>query len=238
MTKILYGMLSLGVLLYFAVFALSFYLIFHPEKVKVVLVPIIRNRLTLRFFQPATLDMILNRIDGEIQEFRSALEEFVENWRPTLGLAMALSYVYWIVMTLIPYLVIWGLGIRSSLLQVMAITLLFYLISVYIPTPGSSGAAELGFGLMFTSLVPQGLVGIFTLVWRGFTYYLSLTAGAVLMAFDFVKRRKPAFAKFRLFSIFGAGYSAESMNPSARREIREDFDTRMPNDLQSPSCKG
>ena len=100
--------------------------------------------------------------------------------------------------------------------------------------------AELGFGLMFTSLVPQGLVGIFTLVYGEALPITSglTTPGAVLMAFGFVKRRKPAFAKFRLFSIFGAGYSATEHEPSARREIRKDFVLRMPNDLQSPSCKG
>jgi len=235
MTKVLYSLLSLGIALYFAVFALSFYLIFHPEKVRVIVVPIVRNRLTLRFFQSETLDMVLERIDGEIREFRGALEEFMENWRPTLGLVMVLSYAWWIAMTLIPYLVIWGLGIRPSPLQVMAITLLFYLLSAYVPTPGSSGAAELGFSLMFSSVVPHGLVGIFTLVWRGFTYYLNLAAGAVLMALDLMRRKKSVSAECRILSVFGAEPSVKSMNPSSKLEIRKDFDTHMPNDLQSPS---
>lgn len=235
MTKVLYSLLSLGIALYFAVFALSFYLIFHPEKVRVIVVPIVRNRLTLRFFQSETLDMVLERIDGEIREFRGALEEFMENWRPTLGLVMVLSYAWWIAMTLIPYLVIWGLGIRPSPLQVMAITLLFYLLSAYVPTPGSSGAAELGFSLMFSSVVPQGLVGIFTLVCRGFTYYLSLAAGAVLMAVDLTRRRKSDASQCHFGSVFGTEPSAKSMNPPIKPEIRKDFDTPVPNDPQSPS---
>jgi uncharacterized membrane protein YbhN (UPF0104 family) len=138
-------------------------------------------------------------------------------------------------MALIPCVVIWGLGIHLDLLQVMAITLLFYLLSVYVPTPGSSGAAELGFTLMFSSIIPQGFLGILTLVWRGFTYYLNLAAGILLILWDLLKPKKSVSARSPFLSIFGAGVSAESMNPSIKREIRKDFDTRVPNDLQSPS---
>ncbi len=235
MTEALYGLLLVGIAFYFVVFALSFYLILNPEKVKVIVVPLVRNRFTMRFFQPERLNAVLDRINTEIREFGTALEEFMENWRPTLGLVMIFSYGWWIAMALIPCLIIWGLDVPLSFLQVTAITLLFYLLSVYIPTPGSSGAAEVVFPLMFSGLVPQGLLGIITLIWRGFTYYLNLAAGAAVIAIDLVRKRKSSQSQCRFVPVFGAETRTKSATPATKPDLKQDFDTSVPNDLESPS---
>ncbi|NMB46238.1 MAG: flippase-like domain-containing protein [Firmicutes bacterium] len=180
--KAMYVILAFGIILYFVVFALSLILVFNPEKIKVIVVPAVRNKFTLRFFKPATLDLVLERIDRELREFRNALQEFIENRRSTLWAVMILSYAWWITITIVPAVILVGLGMQPNFLRVMAITLIFYLAAAYAPTPGSSGAAELGFSLLFSSVIPQGLIGLFVTVWRGFTYYLNLAIGGLLMA--------------------------------------------------------
>ena len=185
--KAMYVILGIGIVLYFTVFALSLYLVFNPEKIKIIVVPAIRNRFTLRFFKPESLDSLLERIDRELREFRKALQEFIENKRSTLAMVMILSYAWWITITIVPAVILVGLGMQPDFMQVMAITLIFYLAAAYAPTPGSSGAAELGFSLLFSSVIPHGLIGIFVTIWRAFTYYLNLAIGGVLMAVGIVR---------------------------------------------------
>jgi uncharacterized protein (TIRG00374 family) len=194
MPRAMYIILGIGVILYFSVFVLSLYLVFHPEKIKVIVVPAVRNKFTLRFFKPEKLDLILERIDRELREFRKALQEFIKNNRLVLWLVVILSYAWWIAITIVPAVILVGLGMQPKFMQVMAITLIFYLAAAYAPTPGSSGAAELGFSLLFRSVIPHGLIGLFVTLWRGFTYYLNLATGGILMAIG-IARRTPRPAK-------------------------------------------
>lgn len=187
MPRPMYIILGLGIILYFSMFSLSIYLVLHPEKIKVLVIPAIRNRFTMRLVRPERLDSILERIDRELREFRNALQIFVENKRSTLWAVMILSYAWWIAITIVPAVILVGLGMRPQFIRVMAITLIFYLAAAYAPTPGSSGAAELGFSLLFSSVIPHGLIGLFVTVWRGFTYYFNLAIGGLLMAVGIAK---------------------------------------------------
>ena len=185
----MYFALICGIILYFIVFAFGVYLVFHPDKISVMVVPAVRNRLTLRFFKPAVLEAVLERIEGELREFRIALQEFMDNKRSTLWKVLGLSYTWWLTITMVPAVILVGLGMRPQFVRVMGITLIFYLAAAYAPTPGSSGAAELGFSLLFSSVVPHGLIGLFVTVWRGFTYYLSLVVGGLLMSVGLMRKR-------------------------------------------------
>lgn len=185
----MYVVLAAGIVLYFAIFAFSLYLVFNPQKINIIVVPLVRNRLTLRFFKPQTLDSVLARIDRELREFRNALQEFIENKRSTLWTVMWLSYAWWITITVVPAVILVGLGMQPKFTRVMGITLIFYVAAAYAPTPGSSGAAELGFSLLFSSVVPHGIIGLFVTVWRGFTYYLNLIIGGVMMAAGIVRKK-------------------------------------------------
>ncbi|NMB24539.1 MAG: flippase-like domain-containing protein [Firmicutes bacterium] len=192
--KAMHIVLIIGILLYCAMLTISLYLIIYPDKIKVLIVPVVSNKFTLRFARPDQIDALLGRIDGEIREFRKALVALLKQKRATLWIVIMLSYVWWAAVTMVPAVILVGLGMEPSLLEVMAITLVFYLGASYAPTPGSSGVAELGFGLLFSSMVPHSLIGLFVAIWRGFTYYLNLIAGGTLMAIE-IMRRGPLLGK-------------------------------------------
>lgn len=50
----------------------------------------------------------------------------------------------------------------------------------FVPTPGASGGAEAAFVLVYSALLPEGVIGIATAGWRLLTFYFQLTLGAVL----------------------------------------------------------
>ena len=52
--------------------------------------------------------------------------------------------------------------------------------SDFSPTPGGSGVAEAGFVVLFSELLPGGLVGIMAVLWRFTAEYLPFLLGAVV----------------------------------------------------------
>lgn len=63
--------------------------------------------------------------------------------------------------------------------QLTALGLMLYTSAAYTPLPGASGAQEGVFALYFSQVFPDGIRLMALLLWRFFTYYVSLIVGAV-----------------------------------------------------------
>ena len=64
----------------------------------------------------------------------------------------------------------------KSLSMMAAMTMVFY----FIPTPGASGGVEGVFYLVFERMIPSDTAASALIVWRFFSYHLSLIMGILL----------------------------------------------------------
>ena len=64
--------------------------------------------------------------------------------------------------------------------QLTALGIMLYTSAAYTPLPGASGAQEGVFALYFSQIFPDCIRLMALLLWRFFTYYLSLIVGAVV----------------------------------------------------------
>lgn len=64
--------------------------------------------------------------------------------------------------------------------QLTALNVMLYTSAAYTPLPGASGAQEGVFALYFADVFPDGIRLMALLLWRFFTYYLSLLIGAAV----------------------------------------------------------
>ncbi|MCD8175113.1 MAG: flippase-like domain-containing protein [Phascolarctobacterium sp.] len=71
-----------------------------------------------------------------------------------------------------------GMNIEYDLLQVIGRMVLINLVIYFSPTPGGSGIAEAGFVVLFSNILPSGLVGIMAVLWRFTAEYLPFLLGA------------------------------------------------------------
>lgn len=181
--------LTIGLSAYFAFFVLSLVFIAKPELVRVIVVPLLRNRMVGRFVRPEQVDKALDFVDRSVREFRSALQVFIRDGKLALITVLLLSFAGWLTVISIPALLLIGFGMHPSYAEVMGIAIIFYLASAYAPTPGSSGAAELGFAVLFSTIVPVRLLAMFVAVWRLLTYYLTLAVGGILVGLGVVRQR-------------------------------------------------
>ncbi|MCR4402603.1 MAG: flippase-like domain-containing protein [Firmicutes bacterium] len=174
--------LFVGVTLYVLVLALMGFFAVYPASVGAVLGRVVRSRYARRLVPAHAADSFLERVKTEVRDFQAAFRMFVRQRRPALIAVSILSLLSWAMVFSIPVLLLRGLGVDPPFAQTAGIAGIFYLAAAYAPTPGSSGAAEASLAVLFGSIVPFRLLGVFVLLWRGLTYYLTLLVGAVTVA--------------------------------------------------------
>src|SRR5450756_734587 len=101
-----------------------------------------------------------------------------------IGLAAYVANFAFLVLT--PIILLYGLGVTSSITQIIVATLIYYIAVSYFPTPGASVGAELGAVALFAAFVPNGILGAFILIWRFFDHYVKMGAGGITALGEFV----------------------------------------------------
>ena len=93
------------------------------------------------------------------------------------------------------YVILLGLGVNASLVQVISIQILIQFLIYFAPSPGGSGFAELSISTLFGRIVPATLLPIFTLLQRSFLLFFPAIIGAYvvisLLRKDTLKSGKP-----------------------------------------------
>ncbi len=111
---------------------------------------------------------------------------------------MLLTAVQITVLMAVVFFVYSAFGLKKySLFLLLALQFILYTSVSFAPLPGASGAQETGFYFYFNSIFPGKELYFALLLWRFFTYYLTLLFGGSLVAFDgiaafFKRKRNPA----------------------------------------------
>lgn len=118
------------------------------------------------------------RLEAEAKEFGIGLKVLWARGPLLLLRILFLSLCFWVIwFGMLPVLA-WGLGIRTEPLTLIGSQFILTLALPFIPVPGASGALELAMAATYQHLVPRGLLALFILAWRFFSYYLLVILGA------------------------------------------------------------
>ncbi len=131
----------------------------------------------------------LGKLSQTIDDFEQAKQKILTTEPADLVMIGFLSLLCWTLVILLPLILLYGMGVHSPILQTLTIAIIFYIATAYAPTPGSSGAAELGFATLFAVLVPKPLLGIFVLIWRLISYYSGLLIGGAVTLREVVRHK-------------------------------------------------
>ncbi len=172
--------IDLGVLMGFLLSLIMLLVIYYPQ--------LIRWLVTLSFRLPLIRGLTNNRrirsliaeVIRETTVFKRSMLLLVRREQVFLLLVTLATVLFWVLFFSIPPVLMMGLGRQPRYQESLIIQTIFYLILNYIPTPGGSGFAELGFASLFSLFTPPSMVGILTFVWRFLTYYLLLLVGGLL----------------------------------------------------------
>lgn len=141
---------------------------------------------------------LLDSIDKFQADFSSYTDDFQGKWKSILWAAL-LSVPQFILQMSIIYFVFRAFGYSTiSYFEVLAVQSLLQVSVSFMPMPGASGAQEIGFSAFFKNYFRPGDLYSAVMVWRFFTYYLVVIAGALLVVADqLLYKRKSAGASPR-----------------------------------------
>ena len=127
-----------------------------------------------------------SRADAAISDFHASVDMLTHHPIRLFYLYL-LSCLQVLGLMSIAYFVYRALGLSQySYFDILALQFLLYIAASFTPLPGASGAQEGGFYIFFQHIFPAGkLVGAL-LLWRFFTYYLTLIIGFGAVTIDSV----------------------------------------------------
>ena len=118
----------------------------------------------------------------EMTEFHDSVQ-IVMRRKPIylLGI-MFYTLLYWIVFfSLAPAILLgFGLPVQRQMTRFIFLQFVLLFLLSFIPIPGGSGLAELGFYSVFALYVPKHILAIFVAIWRFISYHLSTLIGGFL----------------------------------------------------------
>lgn len=112
----------------------------------------------------------------ELREFHKSME-LLANHKFKVLFAIISTVIYWSSLFLIIPVILKGLGYEPYYLKSYVMQTIFNMVIPYMPTPGASGVAEVGFASIFIAFIPKGIIGIVTFLWRFITFYFILIIG-------------------------------------------------------------
>ena len=127
---------------------------------------------------------LLASVDKFERDFESYIDTFSET-KKSVYLGIVLSIPQFLLQMSVIYFVFLAFGYRTvSYGEVFAVQSLLQVSVSFMPMPGASGAQEIGFSAFFRNYFQNNDLYAAVLIWRFFTYYLVVIAGALLVVVD------------------------------------------------------
>lgn len=173
-------LMDIAIVVMIALAALMVVLIIRSDLITGLLRRISRLRIVRMFVPPERIDAIAAGLVREVEQFTRDISEMLRHARLSFFLAIICTLIYWGFYLAVAPVTLLGLGINPPIVRTVLAQIVFNIIQPFIPTPGGSGGSEIGFALLFQSIVPKIRLPLFVSTWRFFTYYASLAVGGVL----------------------------------------------------------
>ena len=160
----------------------------YPEKMIGIIFKIQHLPCILKFSKKETISHFFDRVILEIKEFHKSFSLLKENWIKLL-LSTFYTIIFWSTFFLVAPMLLWGFNLNFNFSHVLVMQVIFYFILPFMPTPGGSGTAEVGFASLFSFFVPLHLLGLFIGAWRFIAFYFNLSIGTIVLLVE-IKRLK------------------------------------------------
>jgi uncharacterized protein (TIRG00374 family) len=130
-------------------------------------------------------EKVLHNFEHSINDYYLAAQYIAHHKLRAVG-SFFISVINLLLFFAITYFIYIAFGKPGSkqIQDIIALQAFLYVAISFVPTPGSAGAAEGGFHIMFAAIFGAGAVFAPMLIWRFLTYYLMLIVGSVLVVLD------------------------------------------------------
>lgn len=113
----------------------------------------------------------------EFDLFSDGFKRYAKGGRGWVSLSVVFTALFLLLLCSFSVVLIRALGYQVPVLTVMAFQVVITFFMYFAPTPGATGVAEGGYGLLLSQLVQGQDITILTLSWRFLTIYVGLLIG-------------------------------------------------------------
>lgn len=152
----------------------------RPKIIKRLFGKIVIGLKRIGFVRPERVIRMLKRVLREIDIYHKNVWAFITTGRKFFLLGSLAAIVQLCVQLSVMPCMIWALGMPVAYVECVLVQALFIFMLYFIPTPGGSGAAELGAAFVFNIFVPWNLAGMLGVVWRVLTEYTGIVLGGIV----------------------------------------------------------
>ena len=178
------GIILLCFVIFFIEFVLLAFALARPELFAMVL-----GKFTDRFSDSfsrmgSRLRKITDRVTLEVDSFKDSSRFFFSSCKMMIPLSLALTLILYVNKYVIAYLVVRGLGISCDFMTVISIQAILMCIIYFSPSPGGSGIAELSIAALMSAVVPESMLGVYSLLQRLFLLYVPVILGSIVIFYE------------------------------------------------------
>jgi len=127
---------------------------------------------------------LLEKFEDQVVQLRFYTRHFFQKEKLILFVSFLITILIYCNKYAMAYVIVKGLGLNVSFLQVMYLQIIQFFILYFSPTPGASGIAEVSSVSLMSTIIPTAYLPIFAILWRFFTNYVGVTLGAWIMLKD------------------------------------------------------
>lgn len=130
------------------------------------------------------------KLNNTLLDYKASVEEMKKDKKTTIQLIF-ISVVQLTISFSITYFIYLALGFEMGhFIDIIAIQSLHYMAVSFMPTPGTAGAAEGGFYMLFKIIFPKKILAFALMLWRLIDYYLRVLIAGLVTLVDFICRSR------------------------------------------------
>jgi len=172
---------NLSAVFFYLAFALFVFFLVRPLVLTHLIARFVERVLALFGKNPHTCSRFRDQLLNWVRQYQSYITHYFRHEKVVLLWNILLTLILYLNKCLIAFVVLKGMGLQASLLQVISILLLIIFLLYFAPTPGASFIAEASTSALMSVIVPAPLLILFAFLWRFFTTYFGVLVGGVIL---------------------------------------------------------
>lgn len=132
---------------------------------------------TLKIVSRSRFRSYFLKASRELDLFSNGLKRYFKNKNGWVVLSVVFTALFLLLLFSFSVVLVRALGYQVPVVTVLAFQVVVTFFMYFAPTPGASGVAEGGYGLLFSQLVQKQDITLLTLSWRFLTIYVGLVIG-------------------------------------------------------------
>lgn len=168
--------------------ALFWIILFRIRLVKRWLFLLLRLLKKLRILSPKKFRKSYVRLSAELRSFSKGFKTYFQGNPLWALLSIAATALFLLMLFSFSIVLVRAMGYNASVWTMLAFQVVVTFFMYFAPTPGATGIAEGGYGLLFAQLVQKQDIAPLVLSWRFMTIYIGVIIGMIVTFVEFSRR--------------------------------------------------